>query len=132
MERDLIVLKALPDKTRLRILFLLASRELCVCELVAVLEMPQGKISRHLAILKNADLVTDRRDATWVYYSLGEPESALDARLRAYLIEDGDHKDLVSSDLRRFSELAGNGEICVPNPSPAHPGDRSVLSDANV
>ena len=67
MRDDLEVFKACADETRLRLLVLLAERELCVCELVDILEMPQGKISRHLAVLRRADLVADRRDGTWIY-----------------------------------------------------------------
>ncbi|MEE2729009.1 MAG: metalloregulator ArsR/SmtB family transcription factor [Candidatus Latescibacterota bacterium] len=81
MEADLTIFKACSDSTRLRILFLLDARELCVCELVDVLQMPQGKISRHLAVLKIAGLVHDRRDATWFYYSLAPAASSLHAQL---------------------------------------------------
>ena len=52
MDKDLAVFKACSDATRLRILFLLTERELCVCEIMAVLDLPQGKVSRHLAVLK--------------------------------------------------------------------------------
>ena len=55
--------KAFSDETRLRILVLLTERELCVCELVAILEMPQGKVSRHLAHLRHANL--GRFDIRW-------------------------------------------------------------------
>ena len=114
MTRDLAVFKAFGDQTRLRILFLLAERELCVCELVAVLEMPQGRISRHLAQLKHADLVTDRRAGLWIYYSLTQGNSALVLRLHDYLIAD--HKSLPEAreDLERLETMACKGEICVP------------------
>ena len=49
LKEDLAVFKACSDETRLRLLFLLSERELCVCELVLILDMPQGKISRHLS-----------------------------------------------------------------------------------
>jgi ArsR family transcriptional regulator len=69
--------RALADETRLRIVHLLARRgELCVCELESTLEITQSKVSRHLGHLKNAGIVQDRRDGTWVYYRLaagGEP-----------------------------------------------------------
>lgn len=71
------VFRALGDETRLRILSLLARRELCVCELTTVLGIGQSKASRHLAVLRNAGLVTDRRNGMWVYYSLAEPEMHL-------------------------------------------------------
>ena len=116
MDQDLSVFKACSDETRLRILFLLTQRELCVCELEAVLEMPQGKISRHLTVLKHAGLVTSRRDATWIYYSLREPGTCLEALLRRYLRECQKDKEVVRSDFERFEEKVGEGTICVRKP----------------
>lgn len=67
----------LSDATRRRILALLVGQgELCVCELVAALGQPQPKISRHLAVLRDADLITMRREGTWVFYRL-HPELPL-------------------------------------------------------
>ena len=64
--------KALGDETRLRIVALLAHGELCVCHLVAALDLPQPTASRHLAVLRNAGVVDTRRDGSWVYYRLIE------------------------------------------------------------
>ncbi len=61
----------LADETRLRAMALMqAQGELCVCELVAALDLPQPKISRHMTALRNAGLLTSRRDAQWVFYAL--------------------------------------------------------------
>ena len=62
--------KALADETRLRILSLLLEGELCVCDLMAVLQLPQSTVSRHLAYLKNTGWVDDRREGVWMYYSI--------------------------------------------------------------
>jgi ArsR family transcriptional regulator len=63
--------KALADQTRLRLLLLLANgRELCVCEFTQALELAQPKISRHLAILREASVLQDRKAGLWVYYCL--------------------------------------------------------------
>ncbi|WP_084417535.1 ArsR/SmtB family transcription factor [Chrysiogenes arsenatis] len=62
--------KALCDETRLRIIALLAEQELCVCNITAVLSLPQSTVSRHLAVLRGAGLVEDRRHGTWMWYSL--------------------------------------------------------------
>ncbi len=64
------ILKALSDGTRLRILNLLYEGELCVCDVMEVLEISQAKASRHLIYLKNAGLAKDRKQAQWAYYSL--------------------------------------------------------------
>lgn len=70
MDNYLKVLKALTDETRLRIVNLLYERELCVCDIGDILGTTQTKISRHLAYLRNADLVRDRKIAQWSFYSL--------------------------------------------------------------
>lgn len=68
--------KALGDETRLRIIsLLLHGEELCVCDLMAVLELPQSTVSRHLSYLRNAGLVDDRRQGIWMYYSLSRTGS---------------------------------------------------------
>lgn len=65
---------ALADRTRLRLLSLMTSGEICVCFLVAVLGTNQPKISRHLAYLRRAGIVKARRDGKWIHYSLAEPQ----------------------------------------------------------
>jgi ArsR family transcriptional regulator len=69
--------QALGDRTRLRILNLLSSGEICVCFLVEVLGEPQPKVSRHLAYLRREGLVEARRDGKWIHYRLAEPSSPL-------------------------------------------------------
>ena len=62
---------ALADPTRLRCLLLLATEgELCVCELTHALDESQPKISRHLAMLREAGIVSDRREGLWIHYRL--------------------------------------------------------------
>lgn len=63
--------KALSEPVRLRIFNLLLQREaLCVCDLVTVLSLGQSTVSRHLAYLKNAGIVSAYRDGTWMNYKL--------------------------------------------------------------
>ncbi len=99
--KDIVkIFKALSDATRLRILHLLyETGELCVCDLKTVLQCPQARISRHLAILKNAGFIDDRRDGTWVLYSLTKPKGAIQPVVRKALkqivavsLEFGDDK----------------------------------------
>lgn len=62
---------ALADPTRLRCLLLLASEgELCVCEFTHALDESQPKISRHLATLREAGIVSDRREGLWIHYRI--------------------------------------------------------------
>jgi ArsR family transcriptional regulator, arsenate/arsenite/antimonite-responsive transcriptional repressor len=69
------VLKALSDETRLRIVNLLYDREMCVCDIMESLHITQTKASRHLAVLKSSGLVSDRKSAQWVYYSIVKDDS---------------------------------------------------------
>lgn len=62
--------KVLADETRLRCLALIyENNELCVCELIHALELPQSKISRHLSLIKLNNLIVDRREGQWGFYS---------------------------------------------------------------
>ncbi|MBI3265049.1 MAG: winged helix-turn-helix transcriptional regulator [Acidobacteria bacterium] len=70
-------LKALADRTRLRILGLLLNGEICVCHIHESLEVPQPTASRHLAYLRRAGLVETRKDGLWVYYRLATPADRL-------------------------------------------------------
>lgn len=66
-----LLFKALSDPTRLRCLSLLVNHEeLCVCELTQALGLPQPKVSHHLAGLRKAELVSDRKVGLWIYYRL--------------------------------------------------------------
>lgn len=62
--------KALGDKTRLKILMLLDVREMCVCEIMVALDLTQPTASHHLGILEAVELVKDRREGKWIFYSL--------------------------------------------------------------
>lgn len=71
MQLPVNLFKALADETRLRILaLLLMEDELCVCDIIAALKLPQSTVSRHLAYLRKAGLVNDRRCGLWMYYSI--------------------------------------------------------------
>jgi ArsR family transcriptional regulator len=72
---------ALADRTRRRLLNLMREQEICVCFFTEVLELSQPKISRHLAYLRNAGLVSARRDGKWMYYRIVEPEDVYAAQI---------------------------------------------------
>ena len=62
--------QALSDETRLRVIDMLRGGERCVCDLTAALDAGQSRLSFHLKVLKDAGLVTDRREGRWSYYAL--------------------------------------------------------------
>jgi ArsR family transcriptional regulator len=64
--------KTLSDPTRLRILALLAAGPLCVCDVMAVLQLPQSTVSRHLATLRDAGWVHGKRQGQWMVYELAD------------------------------------------------------------
>lgn len=68
------VAKAVADPSRVRILKLLEGGELCVCQITTVVDLAPATVSKHLAALKTAGLVQQRRDGKWVYYRLAERE----------------------------------------------------------
>lgn len=75
------VLRAFADPTRLRILNLLAEREVCVCDLCSVLDEIQPKVSRHLAYLRRAGLVGVRHDGKWKHYRIKRDARGLERTL---------------------------------------------------
>ncbi|HEB69829.1 MAG TPA: metalloregulator ArsR/SmtB family transcription factor [Desulfobulbus sp.] len=77
MQTTAQLFKALSEEVRLRIMALLIEGELCVCDLMVVLDMPQSTISRHLAYLRNGGLVTGERRGVWMYYRLADGKNEL-------------------------------------------------------
>ena len=109
--------KALADESRLKMLWLLFNqRELCVCDVMAVLEITQSKASRHLAALRNAGLATDRKEGLWSYYSLCSVEDKLIKEhlklLRTSLSRRADAKQLLAR-LNAWLEEKKRGETCI-------------------
>ena len=76
-----LMFRAFSDPTRLRILSLVRPGELCVCDLVQILKLPQPTISRHLSYLRRAGLVTVRQHRSWNYYALTPARSAFHRKL---------------------------------------------------
>ncbi len=75
------VFRALADRTRLRLLNLIAGREVCVCYFVEILRLSQPKISRHLAYLRRAGVVAARREGKWMHYRLAMPRDKAAANI---------------------------------------------------
>ena len=111
MKRADRLFKAFADQTRLRILGLLSRGELCVCDLMEVLGVPQSKVSQHLASLRSAGLVTARREGKWRHYTLARPDGRVHARLVGCLGECFAEIDALKRDqekLRKILRAKGN------------------------
>jgi ArsR family transcriptional regulator len=99
-----LLFAALADRTRLRLLNLMNGKEVCVCYFVEILGQGQPKISRHLAYLRRADIVTARREGKWMHYRIIEPANAGAARiLRETLIVIGQERAM-QLDLARLGK----------------------------
>ena len=87
-----MLFKALADRTRLKLINLIGDDEVCVCFLVAVLDTNQPKVSRHLAYLRRAAVVSARREGKWMHYRLVEPSdphaASIFREVRAWLASD--------------------------------------------
>jgi ArsR family transcriptional regulator len=108
---------ALADRTRLRLLNLMNGREVCVCYFVEILKQGQPKISRHLAYLRRAGIVSARREGKWMHYSIERPTDAgaaaiLDATFLSFGADREMQSDLVRlgkacCEPQRFVSLQG-------------------------
>lgn len=104
-------IKALSDPIRLRIVLLLQSEgELCVCDLMAVLKLPQSTVSRHLAYLKRSCWVDIRRDGVWMYYSLSHESCAICNEMLQTLKEHASNLPEAVSDRTALAAFQQNKE----------------------
>jgi ArsR family transcriptional regulator len=110
METAAQTFQALSEIIRLRILaLLLDTGELCVCDIMAVLQLPQSTVSRHLAHLKNAGWLRDRREGVWSYYALTQPLPTLLQALLPILERFLRDEPLVRADRERLRDIGVNG-----------------------
>ena len=100
--------RAISDQTRLRILHLLRAGEICVNDLVEIIDVPQPTASRHLAYLRKAALVATRPKGLWIYYRLAPSRTRFHAKLLGCL------SDIPRSgtDVRRRTKLKASGGCC--------------------
>src|SRR5436190_20067815 len=120
MARQLIemesLFKALADATRLRILGLLLTGEVCVCDIHESLKIPQPKASRHLAYLRKAGLVEARREGLWMRYRLADLPDPLLQSIADTVRHALTHLDAVHKDAGRLQKKTG---CCLPVTEPS-------------
>ncbi len=134
-----LTLKAAGDPTRTRILKLLQGGALCVCQVQAVLGLAPSTVSKHLAILRNAGLVEDRREGKWTEYALStERRNPFAGQVLAMLQGPLDRDPAVVADRERLRKIKAIPlvELCVTlparpiAPSPSRPRTRKEGSSA--
>ena len=100
-----VLFRALADPTRLRLLNLIADREICVCYFVGILRISQPKVSRHLAYLRRAGIVAARREGRWMHYRLVVPSDLVIAGILRATIESLKNRPEMQRDLTRLGSV---------------------------
>jgi ArsR family transcriptional regulator len=106
------VMKALSDESRIRIASLLTEKELCVCEIEAILDMSQSNVSRHLMKLKNAGIVDARRESQWIFYSVNEAFGNENGSLMDYVKKMAECEPQYRADKAKLGEYLQSGMNC--------------------
>jgi len=102
-----VLFELLSDSTRRRILALLLDhREICVCRLVGALDVPQPKVSRHLAAMREAGLLVSRRHGTWIFYRFDPQVPGWAMRVVAMMVEGARTEPQLAQDDARLVRLA--------------------------
>jgi ArsR family transcriptional regulator, arsenate/arsenite/antimonite-responsive transcriptional repressor len=127
------IMKALSEEVRLRLLLLLTDGELCVCDLIGALDLPQSTISRHLAYLKNSGWVDCRRQGVWMHYRLAAAMSPFQSEVlaalgREFATNNRARRDAANLELR-LRELGGERR-CLNEPEGAATGKNTAGSPA--
>lgn len=104
--------RAFSDQTRLRILHLLRAGEMCVNDLVEIIDVPQPTASRHLAYLRKAQLVSTRRAGVWTYYRLAAAANPFHQKLLECLGKCFDEVPEIQKDVQRSAKLRKRGGCC--------------------
>lgn len=102
MRDVLAITKALSDESRLRALSAVKDAELCVCQIIQILELSPATVSKHMDILERAGLVVRRREGKWRYYRLAEPPRGhVAARALAWVLNELRDDPRLKEDARR-------------------------------
>ena len=108
--RNLVkIFKALSDPNRIRILKMLEYRPLCVCEITEVLQLATSTVSKHLSILRDVELIIDRKEGKWVNYELNHSAQDLNIKEVLAMVANRLNKDkTIVSDLKKVKSVDRN------------------------
>ncbi len=121
MDRLVQYFRALSEEVRLRIILLLTHGELCVCDIMEVLDEPQSKVSRHLSYLKSSGLITAKRVGVWMHYALREQQDeTLDAQIE-FMRERLSRLPGFADDVAKMEVLKERKRCEGPRPRPGRP-----------
>jgi len=106
MQEVISVTKALADANRIRILCALNRRRLCVCQIVELLKLAPSTVSRHLSILKQAGLVTERKEGKFVFHRLAGTRSKASVRkILMWLIKSLADDKQIQNDQKKLAQI---------------------------
>lgn len=125
IEETAAILKALGEPTRLKIVKFLSMQELCVCELEAILDMSQPRVSQHLRVLKQTGIVRERKERQKSYFSLVHDifDQARIPALESFMSINAFDLDELRPELTRFNELDINESVNACKNGCAAPGN---------
>ncbi len=108
MEHILAIAQALSDENRVRALLALGEQEVCVCQLIELLQLAPSTVSKHMSILKQAKLVTGQKKGRWMYYRLPEKSAPLIVRQAlAWVCQATSDDHRVRLDAQQMKEILG-------------------------
>jgi ArsR family transcriptional regulator, arsenate/arsenite/antimonite-responsive transcriptional repressor len=113
MKRDLVnVFKALSDPNRIRMVKMLEEKELCVCEIRSIIGLSNSTASKHLSILRNANLIVDSKEGKWVNFSLNDKADSPLVRGALKLMKSsfGDQEEILAD--RKAIRTVNRNTIC--------------------
>ncbi len=107
-------IKAISDPNRVRILSILQKRELCVCQIIKVLNLAPSTVSKHLFILRQARLLEDRKEGRWMYYRLPDKPNKLTKNILALIQGSLTNDEQISSDNKLIKNILSisKEELC--------------------
>lgn len=105
MDGFISIVKAVSDPSRLRALMVLRTGELCVCQIIALLQLAPSTVSKHMSILRNAGLVTGRKQEKWMYYLLPKkPDPVVRTALR-WIFASNEHETSIKRDAKTIKSI---------------------------
>ena len=100
------ITKALAEENRLRILLALDGQELCVCQLIELLELAPSTVSKHMAVLRQARLVNGRKDGRWMYYRLADERATTEVKEALTWVKKSLSQDeSIGEDVKRLKQI---------------------------
>ena len=105
MNEFMSVCKALSDQNRVRAIMALKARELCVCQIIALLGLAPSTVSKHMSILRNAKLVESRKEGLWMHYRLPDKPAPEIRNIVGWVIDSLEASETVKKDSVRLKKI---------------------------